>query len=494
MTFLLALLASALVVRTAMPLAQLAGIVDMPAGHKTHQRPVPYVGGFGVLAGLLCFGWAGHRGWVPVEPTALYSLLACGLIIFFTGLADDRWTLTSRIRLVIATAASAVMIFGAGVVLVDLGELLPGIPLALGWLAIPVTVFGMLSVTNALNMIDGIDGLSGSLSFISLVLLAAAAHIGGAEPAVVLAVSLAGGVLGFLVFNMRCCGRRSAAVYLGDNGSMLVGFLLGWLFIDLSQGERAAIAPVTALYFFSVPLFDSAMAIIRRVWMGRSPFAPDRNHLHHLLLDAGASVPTAVKAIALLHALIGMAGLAAFYAGVPEWLLFAAYVAAFAAYGFAIARPWRFVPLFRRLLVRSGVTLEHGTGVFIGGIDPTQAPQVLAQIRAAVRVDAGIRAFCETRPDSARDQVYFVVDLGSWYAVRPTINRLRGRLAMFGAFEIRQYVQRNPVNDRRAADREIHREQRRRERRGAYPVHELLELRIDETCRTGRPSARPLAA
>ena len=492
--FLLAFVVSVLAVGVMIPVAKLAGVVDLPAGHKAHREPVPYVGGVGVMAALLSFVAVAAYGLVTVTDAVLGSLLIAGFAVFLTGLADDRWQLSSRVRLVIETGAAAVMIAGAGVVLRDLGGLIPGMPLALGVVGIPVTIFGMLSVTNALNMIDGVDGLSGSLSLVSLSLLGAAALLGGAESGALMSLALAGGILGFLVFNMRCCGRRSASAYLGDNGSMLVGFMLGWLFIDLSQGPNAVIAPVTALYLFSVPLFDSAMAIIRRLWMGKSPFHPDRSHLHHLLLDAGASVQSAVNVIVMLHVGMGVMGLSGHYLGVPEWLMFGAYVGAFLVYGYAISRPWRFVPVVRRLLVRSGVTLEHGTRVFVGRVDPTQAPTVLARINEVVRHGADIRTFCESPSGDDRQQVHFVVELDSWYAVRPTINRLRRRLAMSGAFEIRQFYQRSPANDRRLADHEIKRELRRRERRGSYPVRELRDLRIRQNCVPEKATSRPLAA
>ena len=485
---------SVLTVMGSIWMAHRTGVVDLPSGHKTHRQPVPYVGGFGVMVALFGFFAIAGMGWVTVEPVVLSALMICSTTIFLTGLADDRWHLSSRLRLVIETVAAAIMIWGGGVVLSDLGELLPGVPMALGLLAIPVTLFGMLSVTNALNMIDGIDGLSGSLSFVSLALLAVTAVVAGAESDFLLLLCLAGGVLGFLVFNMRWFGRRNAAVYLGDNGSMLIGFLLGWLFIDMSQGENATITPVIALYLFSVPLFDSAMAITRRLWLRKSPFKPDRSHLHHMMIDAGASVQTAVSVMVLLHLIIGVAGLLGMYGGVSEWVMFSAFVAAFLVYGYVISRPWRFVPSMRSALVRMGIPLEHSTGVYVGHVGLAEAETLLAEMRRVLDPHVRIRAYTESFPVNGTESVFFIIDLGSYFAVRPTINRLRRRMNMRGSYSIRQYVSRIDDNDRRKDGFPVAREYRRSDRRGRRQISELTELRVEPVPDGSKGAQPPLAA
>jgi UDP-GlcNAc:undecaprenyl-phosphate GlcNAc-1-phosphate transferase len=93
--------------------------------------------------------------------------------------------------------------------------------------------------------------------------------------------------VGFLYYNLRYPGNRRARVFLGDNGSMLLGFLFAWLFIALSQGEPAAMTPVTALWLFALPLMDTVGVMLRRIWLGKSPFRADRHHLHHLFVRAG---------------------------------------------------------------------------------------------------------------------------------------------------------------------------------------------------------------
>ncbi|MBK5930069.1 MraY family glycosyltransferase [Halochromatium salexigens] len=472
--FLVALVGSILCVKGGIVLGPRMGGLDLPTGHKQHERPVPYLGGIGVMAALMLFVVMDGFQLTTTESTTLISLTVSGSMIFFMGLADDRWNLCYRLRLLVQSVAALIMIFGAGVALVNLGELVPTIFLGLGVLSIPLTIFGVLSVSNALNMMDGIDGLSGLLSLISFLLLAIIAYSAGDQTNGLLALSLAGGVMGFLLYNMRCCGRHGAEVYLGDNGSMLIGFMLAWLFIDLSQGPDPAMTPVTALFLFSLPLYDSALTIARRVWLGKSPFRADRSHLHHLLLDAGASVETAAFILAGFHLLLGLVGLFGLYLGVAEWLLFQVFVLLSLVYAFVVLRPWRFVPWMRILMVRLGITLQHGTGIFIGGIHPDDVDSLVAELRPLLQPRAGIRAYAYSPRLLTHESVFIVVDIGSWYEVRRTLPRLRQYLSMEHPYEVRQYIARNPSNDRRSARRNPDYELRRTDRRGQLPLREIL--------------------
>lgn len=493
--FFAAFLAALLFVRVMLPVAERMGIVDHPSGHKAHKLPVPYVGGFGLVAAFLLFGLFAALGHGAVDLAYLASLMVCGLAMFVVGLVDDRWQISFRIRLVIEALAVLVMVAGAGVVLNSFGELLPGVTISLGVLAIPVTVFCILGVTNALNMIDGIDGLSGSVSLISLLALGLMAYVGGHESGMLLALALAGGMAGFLFFNFRFGRQRTARVYLGDNGSTVLGFLMGWLFVELSQGQAAVIAPVTALYLFALPLFDSVMAIIRRLWLGRSPFKPDRSHLHHMLLDAGASVETTVWLMAGLHLVMASVGIVAYYAGLSEALMFWLFIGLFLSYGYVISRPWRFVPRMRRIMTRLGITLEHGTGVFVGRFDRSLLPAVLSGIRSALGSDASVRVYAEQDPENPdREKLFAVIELGSWRMVRATVNRLRRSLSMVSTFEIRQYVTRRSENDSRSEHKPVFRDRRRMARRGSRHIQELVEYRINTPGSTQGVSHQPIAA
>jgi len=248
------LLISGVVIRLSLALAAHFGVMDRPGGHKQHETLTPFVGGFGVISVLVSTFLLVDLFFVGFALFPLKSVLVGAVAIFLTGLADDIWHLNFKPRFVVQAIVALSMIVIGDVELRSFGELLPGVQVNLGWMAVPLTIFATIGPINAVNMIDGIDGLSGSVSLVSLALTALVAYEGGSSSYVVFVVALMGGVGGFLYYNLRYSSNKQARVFLGDNGSMLLGFVFAWLFIALSQGERPAMTPVTALWFFAVPL------------------------------------------------------------------------------------------------------------------------------------------------------------------------------------------------------------------------------------------------
>jgi UDP-GlcNAc:undecaprenyl-phosphate GlcNAc-1-phosphate transferase len=280
----LACLLAAIAIPLLTPIARRFGLVDHPHGHKTHDRSVPLVGGLGVFlaVGLVAIpaGLVSIAGWPWV--LAVLAMLTLGVI-------DDLRPLSARVRFIWQGAVALLLIYGAGHRLVDLGDLFGQGNVPLEWLAVPFTVFCVIGVINAFNMIDGLDGLSGSIALISLVAIAYLAALSG-HSSIALAVSLvAGALVGFLAFNWPRAG--GAPVFLGNGGSLALGTVLAFLFVDLSQAPYRAFAPVVALWLFAIPLIDTVSVMLRRLQEGVSPFKPDHNHIHHLLLRAGFSGP-----------------------------------------------------------------------------------------------------------------------------------------------------------------------------------------------------------
>jgi len=176
--------------------------------------------------------------------------------------------------------------------------------------------------------------------------------------------------MGFLYFNLRYPSQRRARVFLGDNGSMLLGLMFAWLLVDLSQGPYPALTPVTAIWFFSIPLMDTFSVVLRRMCMGRSPFQPDRLHLHHLLMNAGFRVTAIVFVITLLHGLLGIIGLTGLYLGVSEFAMLLGFLLVSIGYFFLTYRSWRFVSMLRNLDIlldtRFGFAPIADSGVLFG--------------------------------------------------------------------------------------------------------------------------------
>lgn len=473
MLFIIGLITSVTFIVVGVMFSRYFEITDHPGGHKQHQVSTPFIGGLGIIgASLVILKIAYHRE--MMSSTEVLVIVTGALAIFITGFADDLWRLNYRVRFLIQGLTACLMIYGSGIILMDLGQIIPGVMVELGWLAPFFTIFATLGVINAINMIDGIDGLSGSIALVSLLLLAVVTLLAGQNDYLILITALTSGVIGFLGFNLRCFGRRRALVFLGDNGSMLLGFLLAWLFIGLSQGEAPAMTPVTALWLFAVPLIDTVTVMIRRIWLGKSPFHPDRFHLHHLLLRAGFKTADAVLVIVLLHSLLGVVGLAGLYLGVGEWLMLAGFMAAFFTYLYIASRPWRCIPALRRFHHWLGLIKADCQGVFIGYFDLTKAINVLRILQQEMTPESeyDLRVYQLHLPNDSRLYAVLETELAeenrSESELGHLINRLKKCLGNEGGIEVRQYVRRDPANDRRAAQKSTPEDLRQTDRRNAH--------------------------
>lgn len=317
------------------PLASSIRLVDLPGGRKQHRRAVPLIGGIAMFGGFLSAFLTLPGPFVADMP----ALLAASVLLIIVGLVDDYRELSVPIRFFVQISAAWIMIHWGDVVLHDLGHpFLPGETVSLGRFAVPFTMVSTVGVINAMNMADGLDGAAGGMAAITLLLLALAAQVAGLQESVNTLLLAASAVLAFLCFNLRFPWRRvqGASVFMGDAGSTFLGLFLAWFFIKLSQGEHHAFMPVTALWLFALPLLDTVSVMIRRALKKRSLFAPDREHLHHMLLAAGYGVTQTVLilwGVTLSLALIGLAG---FYFNVAESVMFYGFVALFGLYVYVL--------------------------------------------------------------------------------------------------------------------------------------------------------------
>ncbi len=331
------------------------GLVDRPDARKQHQVATPLVGGVGIFCGFLLFFLT-----LELPSHILWSFSVAALIMIVIGVLDDYYSLPFKPRMVAQALSAAVMIYGGGVVLHDLGALsISGDLLVMGVFAVPITIFATVGMINALNMSDGLDGLLGILVFIALVGLAVVAYVGGAYAQLQIVLLLASCTAAFLLFNLRTPLRGRASVFLGDAGSMFLGLALTWLVISLSQGENRAMSPVTALWLVALPLIDTVSIMLRRILKGRSPFLPDREHFHHVLLLAGFSVSQSVVFMASVAAVYAAIGLAGLYLGVPELYMFILFMFLFALHFFGMKRAWRVMRFLNRSICRRSRDLSE---------------------------------------------------------------------------------------------------------------------------------------
>lgn len=269
------------------------GAVDIPNQRKVHRSAMPRLGGLVVYLAFVPAALISSSFKMPVLG------LACGAsLIVLLGVVDDIRGISPRVKLAGQTlAALSVIPFGVRVDFIT--NPFNSEMLYLGLLAIPVTVFWLVAVTNAVNLIDGLDGLAGGVSCIASLTMAVIAllqyeifGVSGQLEIMSLSLILAASILGFLKYNFH-----PASIFLGDTGSMLLGFSLGVISVLGLTKSAAAISVIIPVVVMGIPLLDTLLAIVRRYQGHRPIFQPDREHLHHQLLARGFSHRQAVLSI-----------------------------------------------------------------------------------------------------------------------------------------------------------------------------------------------------
>lgn len=293
--FFLAALATAAVVPLVSALARRLGAVAKPGGRHVHRGEIPRLGGLSLALGLAlgCLAYAGYAG-LP----ALAALLGKGTfqafvlpwaLVFLVGVLDDVRGLSPAPR-VVFEALAATVLMQSGLVLDAVAT--PWGPLNLGLAAFPLTLLWFVGVTNAFNLIDGLDGLLPTVGISTFLGCGAVAWLAGMAPTAVLSVALAGSLLGFLYWN-----RHPARAFLGDSGSLLVGFAAAALTLKASRNLAGAVSLHIAVALCALPIAETFLTLARRHLSGVPYFVGDRSHIHHVLLDRGWSVPRAVAVL-----------------------------------------------------------------------------------------------------------------------------------------------------------------------------------------------------
>jgi UDP-GlcNAc:undecaprenyl-phosphate GlcNAc-1-phosphate transferase len=325
-------------------LAPHLGLVDRPDPRKTHVGSVPVVGGiaFGgvFLASLL--------GFAPRSPEELPFALACAVVLL-TGFLDDLKELSSRSKFVGQLVAALLMTSWGGVYLTDLGDLWgTGTVRLVDW-AIPFTVFCVIGLLNASNMIDGIDGLAGGVGVVAVGWLLAVAYMAGYVFGAQVLGIFCGALVGFLVFNLRHAFRRRASVFMGDAGSMLLGFVLVWFAVDFTRLPAVDFYAISAVWILGLPIMDTVYLMVRRLVRAQSPFHADRRHIHHTLMFMGLNDTAACWVLFAVSAAFGAVGFFGWYYRVPEPVLAYSFVSLFALY-VIFMQTWK--GLFKLLRIR----------------------------------------------------------------------------------------------------------------------------------------------
>ncbi|HEB86495.1 MAG TPA: undecaprenyl/decaprenyl-phosphate alpha-N-acetylglucosaminyl 1-phosphate transferase [Gammaproteobacteria bacterium] len=275
-------------------------LLDYPGGHKLHGEPTPLVGGLAMFSGFFVTLLI-----LPLQLSDYRSLFAASVLLVVVGVLDDLHELSSWARFVAQIGAALLMCYWGGVIIYDLGALVGDSIVVMGYWAIPFTIFSTVGVINAINMSDGMNGQAGGLSLVAVISLIVLSILGSRIGEVMLLFVLVGVIVAFLAFNLKSPLLRKV-VFMGDAGSLFIGFMLTWFLITLSQGDNRIVSPVSALWILAVPLLDTVGIMFHRLLKLQSPFRSDRMHIHHILQNMGLSANTAM--IGLIAASIVLSG------------------------------------------------------------------------------------------------------------------------------------------------------------------------------------------
>lgn len=297
LALIIALLASFLLTPYVKQLAFLIGAVDKPDARKVHTRIMPRLGGVAIyLAFLLAVVCS-----LPVTRDVLGILLG-GTWIVFVGILDDKYSLPAKVKL-LGQILAACILASFDVRIEWLNNPFGGY-FYLEYFSIPFTIFWVISFINVVNLIDGLDGLAAGVSGIaSITVLLVAVHQ-GFFPVATLTAALAGGIIGFIHYNFN-----PATIFMGDTGSMFIGYMLAAISVFGAVKSAATIALIVPAIALGLPIMDTAFAILRRYSNGKPIFQPDKGHLHHRLLAMGL---TQKQAVLLMYAISIVLCLAAF--------------------------------------------------------------------------------------------------------------------------------------------------------------------------------------
>ncbi len=293
-SFVLALFVTLVTIPVLMRFADRLRLIDIPDARKVHEVAIPRCGGIAIALGTALPVLMS----VPLDRSTVGYLVGAGIVVVF-GAWDDVKPLHYRWKLLGQVLAVGVVMSG-GVVL----EHVPlfGLDAAPWWVSYPLTALFLLGVTNAVNLFDGLDGLAGGCALLTLSAVATLAYLGQGFPVTLIVVAVAGSIFGFLRYN-----THPASVFMGDAGSQFLGFTTAVLSIFLIEGCDRALNPGLPLLLLGLPVLDTTMVVVQRLWEGRSPFSADRSHLHHKLLSVGFSHYEAVSLIYAVQAVMVMA-------------------------------------------------------------------------------------------------------------------------------------------------------------------------------------------
>lgn len=307
------------------------GLVDHANDtRKDHLGTPALVGGIAIFTAL----WAGLLAFTPDILGQNAAFAAAASLLIVVGAIDDRFDIRPSYKLAAQAAAALILVFIGKAALLSFGKIMPGMPaVALGIFSIPFTLIAIILLLNAWNMVDGLDGLASGLALVCLFWLCVAMLcLRLPSAAFVLPLCAAAAIAGFLPFNSSLFNKHHTPAFLGDAGSLLLGLLMAWLPLKLTQDTSFRVAPVVVAWVLALPVFDIVCVTFRRLAQKKNPMQADQTHLHHLFIRSGhdkSKVPALMMRLCFAY---GGFGVLTWIWGLPQSLSLLLWVIALGAH------------------------------------------------------------------------------------------------------------------------------------------------------------------
>jgi UDP-GlcNAc:undecaprenyl-phosphate GlcNAc-1-phosphate transferase len=312
-TFLISTIITIALIPIFVNLARKADILDIPDDRKIHRDPIPRIGGVAMAIAV----FIPIVMWAPGSNFAKAFLAGSAIVVIF-GLIDDAKNIGFITKFSGQIIAALIIVLYGGLKIKGLGTLIPDGFVVPDWFSIPLTVFIIVAVTNAINLSDGLDGLAGGITLLTFLCIGYLAYTNGFQTYEVMAVAMIGGIFGLLRYN-----THPATVFMGDAGSQLLGFASITLSLAVTQKSNQ-LSPILPLLIIGLPIIDTLSVMVQRIIEGKSPFVADKNHLHHKFMALGFHHSESVILIYIMHAF--MVCLAFIFRFESAWFLAILYI------------------------------------------------------------------------------------------------------------------------------------------------------------------------
>ena len=328
------------------PLAVKIGLVDKPGGRKKHHGNIPLIGGISIYI-VLCV--------IAISSSYLnffsQIVLVVSSILIIVGLVDDLIDIRPIFKLYAQVLAALLVMGLTGIHIEEIAYLQNGKVISFFEFGYLITIIAVVGLINAFNMMDGIDGLASIQAIISIIFLFVSSFLLNFKMSNdVFLVLLFSCLVGFLFLNLNLIPKSK--VFLGDAGSMFLGFCVAWTIINNTQiNDGEALPPSIALWLVAVPITDTITISLRRMLLNRSPFSPDRKHLHHICIRLGLSSSKTLILISTISVLSYIIGLSIYFLFGEIASIFVFFVMVFFYY-FAIKKIWRISSKFRKIGIK----------------------------------------------------------------------------------------------------------------------------------------------